>query len=83
MFTKIKNLAYSPEDWDTMQTAHLMASAMLGRDPTSHENAERLARTVMKLFDHGMRDAKEIAMEAVDQETQVSDIAATRASWPN
>ncbi|SFJ28141.1 hypothetical protein SAMN04515648_3403 [Phyllobacterium sp. CL33Tsu] len=37
----------------------------------------------MKLFGHGMRDAKEIAVTAVQQETHVSDIGAERGSKLN
>jgi hypothetical protein len=68
LFSIIDNLTYSSEDWTTMQTAHEMASAILQRDPTTHEHADRLARCVMKLFDQGMRDAKEIATKAAEHE---------------
>jgi hypothetical protein len=78
MFSTIENLTYSTEDWMTMQTAHMMASAILQRDPTTHENADRLARTVMKLFDQGMHDPKEVAATAVDQEIAVSQIGSQR-----
>ncbi|WP_271896352.1 hypothetical protein [Candidatus Phyllobacterium onerii] len=78
MFSKLENLIYSTEDWATMQTAHRMASAILNRDPTTHENAERLARCIMKLFDQGMRDAKDIALKAAEQEASVSAIGDER-----
>ena len=52
-----------------MQIAHQMASAVLQRDPTTHEHADRLARIVMKLFEQGIRDAKTLAM---DEETAIS-----------
>jgi hypothetical protein len=70
----IDSLTYSTENWITMQTAHMMASAILQRDPTTHENAGRLAQTVMNLFDQGMRDPKLIAAAAADQKTLVSAI---------
>jgi hypothetical protein len=76
MVSTIESLTYSTEDW----TAHMMASAILQRDPTTHENADRLARTVMKLFDQGMHDPKEVAAAAVDQEIAVSQIGSQRDS---
>ncbi|MBB3234465.1 hypothetical protein [Phyllobacterium endophyticum] len=76
----VDSLTYSNDDWMTMQTAHMMASAILQRDPTTHENADRLARMVMKLFDQGLRDPKEIAVAAADQETLVSAIGSQRDS---
>ncbi|TXR46299.1 histidine phosphatase family protein [Phyllobacterium endophyticum] len=76
----VDSLTYSNDDWMTMQTAHMMASAMLQRDPTTHDNAGRLARAVMKLFDRGIRDPKLIAVAAADQETLVSAIGTERGS---
>jgi hypothetical protein len=72
MFHIVDNLTYTSKDWTTMQRAHEMASAMLRRDTRNHEHADRLARTVMQLFDQGTRDAKLIAMSAVDQEAKIS-----------
>ena len=80
MFGTIDNFTYTSEDWETMRRALEMASAILQRDPTTHEHAERLARCVMKLFDQGMRDAKQIAAAAVDQEASVSAIGDERDS---
>lgn len=40
-----------------MQTVHQMASAILQRDPTTHD-ADSIASIVMKFFDQDMREAK-------------------------
>jgi hypothetical protein len=77
VFSIYQNLCYTAEDWSTMQTAHQMASAVLQRDPTTHEHAERLARIVMKLFDQGIRDAKTLATQATDEETSISIMEGT------
>ncbi|NTS30657.1 hypothetical protein HQ945_05265 [Phyllobacterium sp. BT25] len=69
---------YSPEDWDLMQRAHAKASQMLGRCYLTHEHANRLARTVMKLFDQGLRDDLFIAAKAVEQELTTTKIADDR-----
>jgi hypothetical protein len=61
-----------------MQRAHAKASELLGRCPSTHENANRLARTVMKLFDKGVRDAEVLAWIATNQETVVSNITLER-----
>jgi hypothetical protein len=73
MFSISEDLAY-PEDVATMQTAHHMASAMLQRDPTTHEHANRLAHIVMKLFNDGKRDVKAIARKAADVEAAICGI---------
>ena len=78
VFGAIDKLAYTSEDWETRRRALEMASAILKRDPTTHENAERLARCIMKLFDQGMRDAKLMAAAAADQEASVSAIGDER-----
>lgn len=70
--------AYSTEDWDLMQRAHTTASEMLHRCPKTHENADRLARTVMRLFDQGVRDENIIASRAVNEETVLLGITLLR-----
>jgi hypothetical protein len=47
-----------------MQRAHAQASLMLQRCPYTDENANRIARIVMKLFDEGLRDETIIATKA-------------------
>jgi hypothetical protein len=59
---------YSPDEWDLMQRAHDRASEMLHRGPKTHENADRLARTVMKLFGQGLRDEDILASKATNHE---------------
>jgi hypothetical protein len=73
MFSISEDLAY-PEGLATMQIAHQMASAILERDPTTHEHANRLAHIVMKLFSDGMRDVKAVARKAADLEAAICGI---------
>lgn len=61
-----------------MQRSHTKASEMLQRCAFTDENANRLARTVMNLFDQGLRDEEVIASRAAEQEAAVSDIAGER-----
>jgi len=74
------NPCYSTEDWRLMQRALAKASEALQRCPKSHENADRLARTVMKLFDQGLRDEMLIAAKAAEQEMKATNIASYRDS---
>jgi len=69
---------YSTEDWRLMQRALAKAFEVLQRCPKSHANADRLARTVMKLFDQGLRDEEAIVSKAVKQEELVSGIGQRR-----
>ena len=57
-----------------MQTAHQMASAILRRDPTTHQHADRLALIEMKLFDQGMRDLEAIVRSAADDKAAICGI---------
>ena len=61
-------LTYSEDDWYIMQDAHVKACEILGQQPVSYNNADRLARTVMKLFDEGERDFQIIASIAAHRE---------------
>jgi hypothetical protein len=63
-----EKLTYSEEDWCVMQKAHIKACELLGQPST---NAERLAKTVMKLFDAGERDVKIIAAMAAHRENRL------------
>ena len=63
-----RKLFYSSEDWKLMQSAHLGASKLLHRSAHTHEDANRLARRVMLLFDAGLRDQKVMAKVAAHQE---------------
>ena len=60
-----EKLTYSEEDWCIMQKAHVKAWELLGQ-PSA--NADRMAKTVMKLFDAGERDFKVIAAMAAHRE---------------
>ncbi|PSH65334.1 hypothetical protein [Phyllobacterium sophorae] len=80
MLRLISQHTYTTEQWDLMQRAHVKASEMLGRCSHSHEHANRLARTVMKLFDQGLRDDLIIAARAVEQEVTATRIASERDS---
>ncbi|ATU94096.1 hypothetical protein [Phyllobacterium zundukense] len=77
MLHLLSQYSYSPEDWGLMQRAHAKASLTLDCCPHSHEHANRLARTVMKLFDQGLRDELLIA-KAVEKELTVTSIASER-----
>jgi hypothetical protein len=80
MLHLISRHTYTTEQWDLMQRAHAKASEMLGRCAHTHEHANRLARTVMKLFDQGLRDELLIAAKAVEHEITATNIARERAS---
>lgn len=56
----------------------LESDAARPRCAFTDENANRLARTVIKLFDQGLRDEEVIASKAAEQEKAVSDIARQR-----
>ena len=75
MLHPISQHTYTTEQWDLMQRAHVKASEMLGRCSHTHEHANRLARTVMRLFDQGLRDDVIIAIMAVAQEMTETGIA--------
>jgi hypothetical protein len=69
---------YSTEEWRLMQAAHRVASNELGRSASSHENADRLARRVIVLFDRGLRDQAALAAAAASLERLASAIVARR-----
>ena len=71
---------YTSEDWKLMQAAHLSASRLLHRSAQTHEDANRLARRIMMLFDAGLRDQKVMAKVAAHQEQIASLIDARRRS---
>ena len=66
--------SYNSYDWSIMERAHERASQILKR-PKKHEDADRLSRRVMGLFDHGIRDVEVIAKIAAAQEADVTSIA--------
>ena len=68
MLHLISKNVYTAEDWSIMEHAHAAASVKLGRSPFTDENANRLARTVMRLFDQRIRDANVIATMAAEEE---------------
>ncbi|WP_271894233.1 hypothetical protein [Candidatus Phyllobacterium onerii] len=72
-----EKLTYSEDDWDIMQDAHLKACEFLGHDPVFYKNADRLARTIMNLFDGGARDFQIIASIAAHREAMLDRQLAT------
>ena len=72
-------LIYSSEGWNLMQNALFTATRKLRR-AQGHEDADRLARRVMALFDQGLRDVEVIACAAANQEMLVAKIASLRSS---
>jgi hypothetical protein len=71
-------LTYSEDDWQIMENAHLRACEILGQHPASYEHNDRLARTIMKLFDKGARDHERIASIAAHRETIMVRLLSTR-----
>ena len=72
-----EKLTYSEEDWYIMQDAHVKACELLGVQPVSYRNADRLARTIMNLFDGGARDFEIIASIAAHREAVLDRLLAT------
>jgi hypothetical protein len=72
-------LIYSSEDWNLMQSALFKATKKLHR-AQDHEDADRLARRVMTLFDRGLRDIDVIARAAAHQEILIAKIVSLRSS---
>lgn len=70
--------AYASADWAVMERAHARASQILKRDPKTDAHADQLARRVMGLFDHGMRDEEVIARIAAAQEAGTTATAEER-----
>jgi hypothetical protein len=60
--------AYSEEDWQIIERAHIKACELLEQPPATYEHAERLARTIMELFDQGSRDFQILAAIAAHRE---------------
>ncbi|RCW77718.1 hypothetical protein [Phyllobacterium bourgognense] len=72
-----EQFTYSEDDWYIMQDAHLKACELLGLDPVSYKNADRLARTIMNIFDGGARDFQIIASIAAHREAMLDRQFAT------
>ncbi|PSH61595.1 hypothetical protein [Phyllobacterium sophorae] len=62
-------LTYSEDDWHVMEDAHIKACEILGLHPAYYEHKDRLARTIMSLFNKGTRDYQIIASLAAHRET--------------
>jgi len=60
--------SYSEEDWLILERAHRRACMLLDRDPRFHPLAERVACTIMILFERGERDFGRLATMAVKRE---------------
>ncbi len=73
-----QKLTYSSEDWHIMELALYQASAILRRPAKTHHHSERLARTIMSLFDRGLRDPSFIAVGAADRENSLADMQRLR-----
>ncbi|WP_245257278.1 MULTISPECIES: hypothetical protein [Pseudochrobactrum] len=52
---------YKPEQIKTLQTAYNEVCEILGYCPTTDENKDQLARTVIRIYESGIKDPKEIA----------------------
>ena len=72
-----EKLTYSEDDWYIMQDAHVKACELLGAEPVSYRNADRLARTIMKTLRRGARDFQIIASIAADREAVLDRQSAT------
>ena len=59
---------YGEEDWHIIERAHIKACELLGQPPATYEHADRLARTIMRLFDQGSRDFQILAAIAAHHE---------------
>ncbi|MCO4317614.1 hypothetical protein M8997_010495 [Phyllobacterium sp. 21LDTY02-6] len=62
---------FASSDWEIMQAAHERASRMLDRCPKTHPRCNELARTILTLFDSGIRDEEELAAMAANRELGV------------
>lgn len=62
---------FTDEEWIILQAAHDKASRILDRSPKTHRYADRLAREIFRLFDHGHRDANIMAAIAAQFETKL------------
>ena len=80
MYNILADRTYNSSDCATMSRAYEMATVILRRDPRTHDPADRLGWTIMKLFDQGMRDAKLIATTAADKESKGCEIGTMRSS---
>jgi hypothetical protein len=70
------NTVYSQADWRILELAHRKACALLDRDPKFDPLAERVALTIMILFERGERDFGLLAQMAAKRERSLlrSDI---------
>lgn len=71
---------YSHEDWDVMEQAHRSACRALAISPDAEEKHRRVAKRVMTLFDHGLRDENVIATAAVRQEQFIAETLSLRSN---
>lgn len=67
--------AFSPEDLKLLQEAYNLTCEKLNRCPTSHEEKNRLARLVIRVFSQGQRDPAAIASEAIALEKAFSQLS--------
>ncbi|MDM7851742.1 hypothetical protein [Pseudochrobactrum kiredjianiae] len=52
---------YKPEQLNTLQAAYNETCEILGHCPTTDENKNQLARTVIRIYESGIQDPHEIA----------------------
>jgi len=74
----LHKLTYSEDDWEIMEGAHRRACALLGQSPIYYEHKDRLARTIMMLFDDGTRDVEILASIAVHREHVMDRLLSTQ-----
>jgi hypothetical protein len=74
---RFHKLTYSEDDWQLMESAHRRACDLLGQSPLYYEHNDRLARTIMKLFDTGTRNVELLASIAVHREHVMDRLLST------
>ncbi|MBZ3695457.1 MULTISPECIES: hypothetical protein [Phyllobacterium] len=83
MRTRYQNFVqYSADDWRVMQSAHDLASNVLGRSPKTDIHAQRLGRTVIALFGLKLRNVEEIADRAARSERRFDAVASLSSITP-
>ncbi|QND51672.1 hypothetical protein HB779_06980 [Phyllobacterium sp. 628] len=73
MKPEIVSAAYTQDAWAIMQRAYYQAIEMLGLLIRTNDDAERLAREVMRLFDRGYNDIGQLATMACNVERRMRE----------
>lgn len=67
-FLEIDRRIFTTTDWEIMQRAHNRASILLDRCPRTDPRCNELARTIIAMFESGIRDEDELAAMAANRE---------------